>query len=258
MHPFLAKTLLIISAFLNINNSLSKEIELPEVTIPQLPKTGATIQDFVPSGWAIESSKSGDLGGDSSQKDHFLLLKMQDEHNILYDDANCHDPLDTNPRLLVFLLARNGHYFLAGQNSTLIPRQDIFCDTSDPIDGVTGGGIAIHGKKGVVELGFFSSGSSGHKSFHFQWLERSQGVYLTACNYYSRHRTSRATSNVEADYIKQQVHYEETEFDQNDDEKEIVMRDEVLPLSARPLIPLEDIDAYYHFDCSIMKKYRYR
>jgi len=257
MNTFFAKILLVFSSFLIVNSSFSREVELPDVIIPQLPKTGVAIEDFVPSGWGIELSESGDLGGDGSKADYLLLLKMQDTHNILYDDANCHDPLDTNPRLLVFLLSRNGRYFLAGKNSTLIPRQDIFCDTSDPIDGVTGGGIGIKRKEGIVELGFFS-GTLGHKSFAFRWLERSQGVYLTACNYYSRHRASGDISNVEADYMKQQVRYEEIEFDNNDDTKEIVTRDEVLPISARPLITLEDMGVYYHFDCETMKNYRYR
>jgi len=250
LNTFLVKISLIVSAFLIVSSSFSQEVELPAVTLPTLPQTGREIQDFVPTGWGVELSDSGHLGGDGSKKDQLLLLKMQDKHNILHNYANCHDPLDSNPRLLVFLLARNGRYFLAGQNSTLIPRQDIFCDTSDPIDGVAGGDIGIDNRKGIINLGFWGS-TLGTQSFHFQW--RNQGIYLVACNRYSRQRSSGDTSTIEADYLKQQVHFKEIEFDENDDEKEIVTRDETKPISARPLIRLEAMEAYYRFDCATMR-----
>jgi len=256
MKHFILKILLAFSTFLIIGNCFGQEIELPKVTIPQLPKTGINIQDFVPNGWAVELSESGDLGGDRSKRDYLLLLKMQDRHNILHDYANCHDPLDTNPRLLVFLLARNGRYFLAGQNSELIPRPDSFCSGDDPIDGITGGDIQINNKKGIVNLGFWG-GILGHQSFHFQW--RNQGVYLVACNKYTRQRASGGTSNIEADYIKRQVRYEDVELHENNEKdsyEEVTTRDETQSISSTPLIRLEDMDVFYNFNCATMRNYR--
>jgi len=208
-----AKILLILFAFLTTSNSFGRTVELPEVTIPQLPKTGAKIQDFVPPGWRVELSESGNLGGDGSNKDHLVLLKMQDKNNIFHDENGC-GPLDTNPRMLVFLLARDRHYFLAGQNSTLIPRADQFCDGSDPIDGVVEGDISIgdeeNNRTGNITLGFFG-GTMGHVSLSFAWLNNSSegrgdpDIYLLKGKHYSIRRYDLSNTIIHVDYIKQRT-----------------------------------------------------
>jgi|GEM_PF-1106572 len=257
MNTFFAKTVLLFSSFLIINSSFAQEVELPEVTIPQLPKTGAIVHDFVPPGWGIELSKSGDLGGDGSKKDYLLLLKMQDQHNILHNNG-CE--LDTNPRMLVFLLARNSGYYLAGQNSALIPRPDQFCNGDDPIDGVTGGGLFIggeNGREGVLELGIFGS-SIGHISFAFDWLGDGSedwtryAVYLVNRISDVRHRYDDPMQSelVHIDYLKQRATCLEIEY--NEDGTEDIISEKTNRFISEegedtPLIRLENVGNAYDF-----------
>jgi len=61
--------------FLAVNIAPGQDIdgndEWVEVEIPQLPQTGAGVEDFVPDNWRIEESQCGDLGGDGSVSDSF-------------------------------------------------------------------------------------------------------------------------------------------------------------------------------------------
>jgi len=249
MNKFLSKILLIYS-LITIGIFYSQYIELPEENTPSLPHMGSKIEDFIPTGWKIEQSESDDLGGDGSKDDYILLLRMQDENNILHDEG-CSEPLDTNPRMLVFLLARNGNYFMAGQNNTLITTSVDFCAGDDPIDGISGGGISIggeNGREGIVKLGFFGSSIVLYR-FSFAWLNEGSnknkdnyGIYLLERTYETFSRYDQTSKTVHVDYINQCITYTE------DDNKGNISEQTRPFVSGAPLISLEEVEDPSSFD----------
>jgi len=244
MNKFLSKTLLIYS-LITVEIFYSQYVELPDM--------GIKIEDFVPTGWKIEQSESGDLGGDGSKDDYILLLRMQDENNIFHD-KDCSEPLDTNPRMLVFLLARNGNYFMAGQNNTLITSSGNFCTGDDPIDGISGGGISIGGKngrEGIIDLGFFGSPIVLYR-FSFAWLNEGSkdkynyGIYLLERTYETTSRYDQTSKTVHVDYIKQCTTYTE-----DDNEGNIIEQTEPFVSEGAanaPLIRLEEVEDPWSFN----------
>jgi len=256
MQMFSTRFLLLLFISLTTTVCSGKAIELPEVSIPQLPDAGARVQDFVPQGWGIELSETGDLGGDGSLMDHLVLLQMQDTRNIFHHEGGC--TLDTNPRILAFLLAREGHYVLAGQNGTLIPRPDQFCDGNDPITGVVDGGISIggeHGREGTIELGFFYS-TLGHISFSFAWLDDGRGdgtshdVYLLKRVHDSMSRLDLSRQVIQVDYLKQRVTC--LEYDDEEDQNRITSEHTRPFISEKgpqtPLLRLAEVGNAFEFE----------
>jgi len=182
-------------------------------------------------------------------------LKASDEKAIIRDNEKYPVPLDTNPRMLVILLSKQGSYTLAGQNSMLIPRLEQE-PASDPIDGVSGGGISISDKHAVVDLGFWGRGIV---CYHFAFArikdaEKSakDGFYLVDWQYDSLGRTSLLNSTVHVDYIKQEIRYIEECYGEDehclieDAYKDEALRERTVPFSdavkALPLLRFEEVD----------------
>ncbi len=109
--------------------------DAPNVIFPRLMERASTIAGFVPKGWQLERKRIRDLNGDH-RPDAVLVLHQNDPRNVLDDPSDPIHPLDTNPRMLVVMLARaNGGYKRVSQNHRLIPRYNSpFND--DPFDDV--------------------------------------------------------------------------------------------------------------------------
>lgn len=133
--------------------------DLPKPTYPALAKRANTVEAFVPAGWVLESSVSGDLNGDGNP-DRALVLRQRDPKNIINNNGLGVSQLNTNPRLLVVLLvdAAGASYRLAAEERALIPRHES-PTADDPFDK-----IAISRGNLVVRVKFWSSAGS--------WSER--------------------------------------------------------------------------------------
>ena len=112
--------------------------DVPDVDYPRLPTQGASVDAFVPAGWALEQRDEGDLDKDG-RPDVVLVLRMQSPANVIANDGLGAERFDTNPRMLAVLLARDAGYTLAVQDHTLIPRPDnpVMDDYLDGDDAVT-------------------------------------------------------------------------------------------------------------------------
>lgn len=131
------------------------DLVIPDVAYPKLAVTGSTAADFVPAGWKLEYSSTGDLNGDSAA-DLLLLLRMNDPKNVIANKEGLgEDPFDTNPRILAVAFAEKaGGYRLALENHTLIARRTVPTQ-SDPITDASD--IAIERGALKVHLDFFLS-----------------------------------------------------------------------------------------------------
>ncbi len=85
---------------------------------PVLPKTGKTISDFVPKGYAIIDSTSGDLNNDGLP-DIAFVIQSKDTFDELRPDST---KLHSNPRILIVLLKQSTTYQLALQHNTFMLR----------------------------------------------------------------------------------------------------------------------------------------
>lgn len=88
--------------------------DVPEVSYPSLLARAASVEAFVPKGWAVEQRVDADFNADA-KPDAVLVVRMKDKRNVLGE-------LDTNPRLLVAVLADGKDFKLAAVDHAVIPR----------------------------------------------------------------------------------------------------------------------------------------
>jgi len=142
--------------------------DLPPAPIPRLAAEAASPEGFVPRGWKLEVSKTGDLNGDKVP-DVAMVLHGQDPKLVLRDyPGQASETFDTNPRILAVAFGKpGGGYRLALQNATLIPRRDN-PSMDDPFEG----GLEI--ARGVLRVKIYLFMSAGgwttfNADYAFRW-----------------------------------------------------------------------------------------
>jgi hypothetical protein len=145
-------------------------LELAPAVYPELTAHAPTAEAFVPSGWRLESTRAGDLNGDTLP-DAVLVLRENNPEGIVDGRPQAGpERYDTNPRMLAVLLAdAHGGYDLALENHALIARTT---DPSqqDPLDpdGIQSGEIAIVNGTLQTTLGYFAD-DMGHVTYTFRY-----------------------------------------------------------------------------------------
>ncbi len=96
-----------------------------------IPQKGTTTDNFVPQGWKIISSVSGDLNNDKTE-DVVIVIENTDPDNFIENEKDARQILNLNPRYFLILFKVKNGYTL---NKTFIPSQnDIeFPCLEDPI-----------------------------------------------------------------------------------------------------------------------------
>jgi len=133
---------------------------------PNLPKSGKSINDFVPKDWETVGKALGDLNGDQSE-DCALVIKANLTKFLNKNEGLGSDTFDTNPRILVILFKDRDGYKIAKQSNTFIVAPDSPTNTEPFQD--------VKIKNGVLELSFelFSSAGSWSmtsSSYRFKFL----------------------------------------------------------------------------------------
>jgi hypothetical protein len=116
-------------------------------------------EDFVPAGWTMHTISHGDLNQDGVN-DVVLVVQQADPNNISRnEDGLGRDELDTNPRVLLVALKKDGLYELVVKNEKILPSQDEYGGCADDLLSENGGvGIT---KKGVLRIDFHHWSSCG-------------------------------------------------------------------------------------------------
>lgn len=202
---------MMLSALLLAAAVSSSQDDPPAVRYPVLAADAASALGFVPGGWALESSATGDLDGDG-RPDLAFALHMTDPANILKNEGGfCGETIDTNPRILGIALAKpGGGYRLAAQNHSLVPRRDNACaDDWFSSDGEMGGGLAITRGNVVVTLGRFMSAGGwgmGRNVFTLRWKDGA--LRVIGFDVMNVQRNSGETSALSINYLTRKVRME--------------------------------------------------
>ncbi|NYT41548.1 hypothetical protein HZY97_12320 [Sphingomonas sp. R-74633] len=182
--------------------------DLPTVRYPVLVAEAASAGGFVPRGWLLESSATGDLDGDG-RPDLTFALHMADPANVLKNEGGfCGETIDTNPRILGIALARpSGGYRLVVQNHSLVPRRDNACaDDWFSSDGEMGGGLSIARGNVVITLGRFMSAGGwgmGRTVFTLRWRENA--LRVIGFDVLNVQRNSGAIASLSINYLTRKV-----------------------------------------------------
>jgi len=148
-------------------NIFSQDFNRPRNSdYPNLPKSGKSINDFVPKDWETVAKAQGDLNRDKIE-DCALVIKANLSKFLNKNDGLGSNPFDTNPRILVILFQDKDGYRIAKQSNTFIVAPD------SPTQEEPFQEVSI--KKGVLELSFqlFSSAgswSTTSSSYRFKFL----------------------------------------------------------------------------------------
>ncbi len=190
--------------------------KLPPAIYPPLLRHVLSVEAFIPQGWRLEFTKSGDLNGDG-RPDAVLVVRDDDEKKFIDTGRASSPKFDTNPRILVVALAdAAGGYDLVLENHTLIARTTDPWQ-QDPLDpnGIQEGEIAIKNGTLRITLGYFA-GDMGHITYTFRYqhkrlemigydrvnVTRSSGVMSDLSINYSTRRAERKVGHISNDENK--------------------------------------------------------
>lgn len=182
--------------------------DLPPAIYPALAAHADSGPGFVPAGWTLEQSRTGDLNGDGLP-DLALAFHQADPRNVIPNEGGmCGDTLNTNPRILAIALAvPGGGYRLAMQNHSLVPRYDNPCaDDWFAEDSTGGGGITIERGTLHVRLSLFMSAggwSMGSSTYVFRWQQ--DALRLIGFDYVNVQRNSGEMTTLSINYLTRRV-----------------------------------------------------
>ncbi|HEY8094595.1 MAG TPA: hypothetical protein VIE65_00680 [Methylobacter sp.] len=129
----------------------------PFLTMKPIPQSGATVQSFVPKGWAIESEVKGDLDGNGTLDSVVVIwdtTKKNRDEELAENEAGGENVIveDGNRGLLILLKGMDGRYKFAG-----LGKNTLLCaGCYGMLGGLGGGHPDIKIKNQVISIEQFS------------------------------------------------------------------------------------------------------
>ena len=167
-----------------------------EFSYPSINQTGKTVQDFVPAGWTILDTATGDLNRDKLN-DVAIILQYKDSVTIV-GPHDVEDTVVTQPRMLiiVFKNSANNKFYLAEKTNSFILNHDN-PTMEDPYAGLT-----IH--KGVLQIDFHIFHNMGswyitNASYKFRF--QNNQFELIGAEYSSMHRATHDFENYSYNFL---------------------------------------------------------
>lgn len=191
---------------------MARDLAVPAATYPAISSYSFSPEEYIPSGWQLETKVTGDLNRDGIS-DVVLVMRCTEPANVLKNGSR-EELFDTNPRILAVAFGNGTAYNLAAENHEFIPRsvdphlEDFFDATSD--------GILIENGALKVTLRYFSGAGDWTmqtRNYTFQWqndsfeligldiyeTDRSNGKTEDTMIDYSTGKVEIATGNIESD-----------------------------------------------------------
>ncbi|RZJ29909.1 MAG: hypothetical protein EON85_06010 [Brevundimonas sp.] len=204
-------------------------LNVPPAVYPAMPARFTDPAALAPKGWRIEHRLSGDISADGVA-DMVLVLKQNDPANVVRNEGFGPDAFDTNPRLLIVALGRDGGYDLVARNHTFIgrPLQPTLDDALESAPEIQNGTLSI-------PLHFFTS-AGGWTMFNsvsrFRW--RDDALRLVGHDYSEVARNTGQTLDRSVNLLTGRVSTVRSTID--------VDKDPPAVWSTRPVGPLLTID----------------
>lgn len=134
---------------------------------PLIPKTGNSIADFIPAGWTVLDTVSGDLNHDVF-RDYAMVIEC----------ANSIDDQDV-PRVIAIIFhdAKNNGFHLEEQHNFLIPIYQKALNSKDPYTAVK-----IENKKLLLSLNHYDAPSFYYFVIHYCFEYQKNDFFLTTLN----------------------------------------------------------------------------
>ena len=198
----------------------------------------------MPAGWKLEKQESGDLNKDG-RDDLLLLLRLDDQKNILKNEGLGQNPFDTNPRILAVAFGNDAGkpFTLALENHTLIARpEDPVME--DPLS-ETGGAAIERGTLKVALYLFSSAGSWDTGTSSFSLRHGKRGFELIGFDRYSTRRNDGSVEEVSINYLTGKVRISTGTIE---DDK---LKDKWRKLPKKRLLLIEELGDGLAFDPAI-------
>lgn len=161
-------------------------------------------EHWVPSGWKLISSATGDLNQDGAD-DAVLVVEEVSAENLFENDGFGPPVLNLNPRRLIILFNTQDGYQEFITRDNLLPsehNQEVPC-LEDPLLGE--GGISIERGRIIVELGtWLSCGSYGVSRQTFTFRLESEQFRLIGYDYSAFSRNSGEMTETSVNYLTEQ------------------------------------------------------
>ncbi|HET9057295.1 MAG TPA: hypothetical protein VFN30_10675 [Chitinophagaceae bacterium] len=163
---------------------------------PTIREKGKLINDFVPFGWSILDSTTGDLNNDN-HIDAALVLQLDDSTLIVNQDDDFADTITTRPRMLLILFKDDSdsfYHLTKLSNTFILVHDDSFSD--DPFQDITI-------KKGILKIDFYWYPTSGNwfnsNSYKFRYQDKD--FYLIGADYEESNKASHDYSRYSYNFL---------------------------------------------------------
>lgn len=174
-------------------------VSAQDAALAKIPKTGKTIEAFIPEGYDTVATATGDLNKDKLT-DHVLVLKNKDEDRDepppaanVNNEGAIDSVLDNETRLLVILFKNASGYTLAGTSKSAILCKHCGGVFGDPFESlvIDKGVLSIHHYGGSAwrwsythkfrwqQNDFFLIGQTSHSFWNISFCEKLEDFAAT-------------------------------------------------------------------------------
>lgn len=168
---------------------------------PTIKSNGQSITNFIPDGWKVLDSASGDLNGDK-HADIAFILQHRDSVGVVKTENGYSDTLITQPRVLVlgFYNGETKQYDLVEQSNSFILNHDN-PNMDEPFQD-----ISI--SSGVLKIDFYiwySMGGWGMSTNSYKFRYQDNQFQLIGADYNSSNRSSGETEDRSYNFLTKKV-----------------------------------------------------
>lgn len=182
---------------------------------PAFSRTPGSFDTWIPTGWKLISTATGDLNRDGIE-DAALVLEETNPSNLKPNDGLGAPVLNLNPRRLLVLVGTSNGYRKIFSKDGLLPSEhdDGNPCLADPL--LEQGGISVSNGKFIVELGtWLSCGSYGVTHSKFTFRLDNERFRLIGYDYSEFSRSTGEASEISINYLtgKKKITTRQNEFE---------------------------------------------
>jgi hypothetical protein len=168
---------------------------------PSIKNSGHNFSEFIPNGWKLLDSASGDLNNDK-HNDFAFVIEHRDHVSLVKSEDGYSDTVITQPRILIlaFYNSKTNQYDLIEQSNTFVLNHD------DPNMEEPFQDISISG--GVLKIDFtifMNAGGWGMSNNSYKFRYQGNKFYLIGADYNYTNRGSGETEDRSYNFITKKV-----------------------------------------------------